>query len=451
MTRHDTEHPYELISAFADGEAMPAERDFVESHLKACAECRTMLEDLRRLSSAVAGEEAPPVPADLAARIRWRLKSAGPSSERRPRRRAWLSPIPMSTAAGLLVAVAVVWVLRGEYRLSSFEQRPPSPVLGQKVSESPMPQESLKKKRMKEIPEQGLLALVPQDAPDDTLVLDERVLEPQLAPEDILLLDGHVAKVFVRSGDGELNQAAEHILSAPEPPPARQSTLRKIQSPQKKPEPVESGENRVGRRNLEESEQLEVQERYSLSRRRDSEDWQIAPNQIAGEVDVDRAFQMMSRAISTGTTSAMAMLSAAPSYNVWLTETGQVSITAGSYTCSVQMEPPTANVTESGGTSAQAEVKAIFARASSIEETRNGAGAGEQMASDLYAVILSERRIFLIDAAGNTLDGFDLSGPDVPDGLLEIETRVLRLLREQMRSSLEKRCGPLPDLKPSGD
>ncbi|MCZ6778094.1 MAG: zf-HC2 domain-containing protein, partial [Acidobacteria bacterium] len=245
MTRHDTEHPYELISAFADGEATPAERDFVESHLKACAECCTLLEDLRQLSSAVAGEEAPPVPADLAARIRWRLKSAGSSSERPPRRRAWLSPIPMSTAAGLLVAVAVVWVLRGENRMSSIEERPPSPVLDQKVSESPMPQESLKKKRMKEISEQGLLALVPQDAPDDTLVLDGHVLELQIAPEDtlavaeralilqdapedILLLDGHVAKVFVRSGDGELNQAAEHILSVPEPPPGRQSTLRKI-------------------------------------------------------------------------------------------------------------------------------------------------------------------------------------------------------------------------------
>ncbi len=145
------------------------------------------------------------------------------------------------------------------------------------------------------------------------------------------------------------------------------------------------------------------------------------------------------------------MLSAAPSYNVWLTETGQVSITAGSYTCSVQMEPPTADVTGSGGTSAQAEVKAIFARASSIEEARNGAVASEPMASDLYAVSMSERRVVLIDAAGNALGGFDLSGPDVPGEALEIETRVLRLLREQMRSSLEKRCGPLPDLKPASD
>jgi len=101
MTDDKNRHPVELISAFLDGEADAREAAAVEGHLRSCAECRALLEDLRRLAAASAAEAVPPVPEALPARIRWRLRAhdAG-SGPRAGRRRWWRSPLAQRAAAG---------------------------------------------------------------------------------------------------------------------------------------------------------------------------------------------------------------------------------------------------------------------------------------------------------------------------------------------------------------
>jgi hypothetical protein len=105
------------MAALIDGIVTPAEREAVQAHLRVCKPCRTLLEDLQRLSAASASEAVPPPPSDLAARIRWRLQSleAGRMEQpRRPSHRRWLSPLPLSAAAGLVLAFVALWMLRDE-------------------------------------------------------------------------------------------------------------------------------------------------------------------------------------------------------------------------------------------------------------------------------------------------------------------------------------------------
>jgi hypothetical protein len=104
-----TDHPCEALSALVDGELPAAESAAVEAHLLACPVCRALKEDVMRLDQALAAETPPPVPADLAARIRGRLEARAP--RRRP---AWWSvrlaaTMPAAAAAAVVVA-ALGWM-----------------------------------------------------------------------------------------------------------------------------------------------------------------------------------------------------------------------------------------------------------------------------------------------------------------------------------------------------
>jgi hypothetical protein len=133
-------HPVEALSAYLDQEIEGPGRAEIEAHLEACAGCRALLEDLRRLDAAVDAEVAPPVPAGLARRIRSRLGPAGvadaaPGTEAdeaaarapvpvRRRRSAWFGPLPLAAAASLLV-VSALWLLAPDR--STAPSRPPAP------------------------------------------------------------------------------------------------------------------------------------------------------------------------------------------------------------------------------------------------------------------------------------------------------------------------------------
>jgi hypothetical protein len=106
-------HPHELIAALIDGLVTPAEREAVQSHLGICKPCRLLLRDLQRLP-ATAGADAAPPPSDPAARIRWRLRSleAARAQPPPPACSRWLAPLPLSAAAGLVLAFAALWGLR---------------------------------------------------------------------------------------------------------------------------------------------------------------------------------------------------------------------------------------------------------------------------------------------------------------------------------------------------
>ncbi len=107
-----SQHPREAISACLDGELEPSERTALERHLADCGECRLLLADLRRLGEAVAQEEPPPIPADLADRISRRLGSSRSGEPARPSRRAWIWRVPAAAAAGLaaLAILSLFWI-----------------------------------------------------------------------------------------------------------------------------------------------------------------------------------------------------------------------------------------------------------------------------------------------------------------------------------------------------
>ena len=100
-------HPTEMISAYLDGAAGPEEHARVEEHLRTCPRCREMVEDFRALAATAAREEPPPVPADLAARIRRQVEDARGRTipSRRP---AWRSPLALAAAS--LAVATLVWL-----------------------------------------------------------------------------------------------------------------------------------------------------------------------------------------------------------------------------------------------------------------------------------------------------------------------------------------------------
>ena len=115
-------HPREAISALLDDRLDPIERRAVEAHLADCAGCRRTRDDLLTLRAAAAAETPPEMPGDLTRRIVARLDDrdarapapvAGPPAVRLPAGRfpwtlrAWLRPMPLAAAAGLVLAAAL--------------------------------------------------------------------------------------------------------------------------------------------------------------------------------------------------------------------------------------------------------------------------------------------------------------------------------------------------------
>jgi hypothetical protein len=100
-------HPRELLSAYLDDELDVDERSKVDRHLVSCEDCRVQLSALGRLARAVAGEDVPPVPADLPERTGRRLDAA---TVVRSRRFGFVLPTSIAaTIAALGILVAVQW------------------------------------------------------------------------------------------------------------------------------------------------------------------------------------------------------------------------------------------------------------------------------------------------------------------------------------------------------
>jgi anti-sigma factor RsiW len=89
------------IHAYHDGELAPAARSAAQAHLRQCAECRALLEDLRRLSSLLADSPLPEMPAGAAGRV---LAAWAGSRDREVRRLAgWLTAAAAVVLAGSLL------------------------------------------------------------------------------------------------------------------------------------------------------------------------------------------------------------------------------------------------------------------------------------------------------------------------------------------------------------
>ncbi len=131
MTDRDAIHPEELISAMLDGEISPADAGGVQPHLPACAECRLLVEELRKIGAAAKREAVPVLPDDLGARIHRRLAApVGPATHRAPGFFG-TARFPLVTAATLLVA-ALIWMTLNRSRVE-----PVRPAESSKVASQP--------------------------------------------------------------------------------------------------------------------------------------------------------------------------------------------------------------------------------------------------------------------------------------------------------------------------
>lgn len=117
--------PRDLLSAYVDGELDPATRRTIARHLEECARCRADVEGQRQVKRFLApgAALAPPVPADLAGRVRGRAYAgvATPPARRfglprwRPSRR-W------ALAGALAVVVLVLALGLGTVALNLFDR-----------------------------------------------------------------------------------------------------------------------------------------------------------------------------------------------------------------------------------------------------------------------------------------------------------------------------------------
>jgi hypothetical protein len=124
-------HPHELISAMLDGEIDERERAVVEAHLRECPECRDLAGDLTALGAVLADDPVPPVPAGLAERIGWSLRSQG-ASRRRLGGMRWPGPGTLAALGGVAAAgiLAVLVVREGS---APFLERSPA-LTGQRAA-----------------------------------------------------------------------------------------------------------------------------------------------------------------------------------------------------------------------------------------------------------------------------------------------------------------------------
>ena len=101
------------LSDYLDGELSADERDAVEAHLRTCAPCAAVLDDLERVVARAATAAARPPDADLWAGIAARIETGGAASPgrvmpfgRREARRFTFTLPQLAAAAALLIAVS---------------------------------------------------------------------------------------------------------------------------------------------------------------------------------------------------------------------------------------------------------------------------------------------------------------------------------------------------------
>jgi len=101
------------LSDYLDGELSADERDAVEAHLRTCAPCAAVLDDLKRVVARAATAAARPPDADLWAGIAARIETGGAASPgrvmpfgRREARRFTFTLPQLAAAAALLIAVS---------------------------------------------------------------------------------------------------------------------------------------------------------------------------------------------------------------------------------------------------------------------------------------------------------------------------------------------------------
>jgi anti-sigma factor RsiW len=373
-------HPHELIAALIDGIVTPAEREAVQSHLKACRPCRALLEDLQRLSAASASEAVPPPPADLAARIRWRLQTLEAAREKTPPRTArvgWLAPFPLSAAAGLILAFVVLWALRDQV-----------------------------------VPEREGAGVVPEAGPPAMMPAAEPPPEPEASQPD---------------------QEAQPPGAAPvqppplQPPPAPSRAAAPTPALAKTDDP---NSERVGAGRKAES-RVQDAESYAASVEEAAVSGAEQPLFAGEERKVfDAATGMIAAAPSPRSGRWLSL--ELPSLRVEVDEAGALSVDADRYACAVQLQP--GEVAQIFRLASGPGLGALGDMAMAPE------GLDPELAQRGRRVLT---RTGVRGEGYQAIEYLDLPERPAPATLREIEALMLQLVRSDARERLEKACGPL--------
>jgi hypothetical protein len=399
--KEDTEvHPHELIAALIDGIVTPAEREAVQDHLRRCKPCRALLEDLQRLSAASASEAVPPPPSDLAARIRWRLQSLEAERQQAPSipaYRRWLSPLPLSAAAGLALAFVALWALRGEV-----------------------------------VPERGGVEVAVEPAP-----------LPGAVPPPIQILS-----------EAEAPQPAQAAAESGTPPPAQAPSQpeapNRAQAPPKyetppadapPPGPAPSEPKQAQRAPETDLERVSGAPPAAESRARETLSAPSAQRAFVADAGVAASADEPQRRldVAAGVTGPPApartgrrLTLERQDLRIELDEGGALSVDGDRYSCAVQLQP--------------GEVAHLFRLASGPEL---GSLADLATVPEGIDPALAQRGRRVLTRTGGKAEGFqaieylDLPELPAPPLLRQIEIELLQIVRSGARERLEKACGPL--------
>jgi len=407
-------HPCEALSALVDGE-LPAggQRAAVEAHLGGCPVCRVLKEDIELLGQVVAAETPPPMPADLAARIRGRIDESAAARRAGWWRMPWRVPMPAAAAAAVVV-VALVWLV-------SFGSRPPdTPIPATEVASRTAPGTTDGRDATggPDVAGGRDAAGVPRSSPPALAPAPARAQPPAPAPAPIV---GSAAAArekpepkLARStpaGDaaaGRSNQAPPvvHRDDGVRPTPAgaiaEHDETRLYKETAKDTIAVDTERDRTQVGFLEATARQEAPAKPTTKASN-------APPAAAPGMPASAG----ARPVVTMSDARIAAppLEAAP-YMVRLLPDGSMSVRARDYQCVVPIAPDDARLLASIG---DATTAGVAPRTRAPEAATTGATASAAMEEPL---------------------------PVVPSP--EARSAILRLVRERYRAIIEERCGPLP-------
>ena len=420
MSSPENLHPTEMISAYLDGAAGPEEQAQAEEHLRTCARCREMAEDFRALAATAAREEPPPVPPDLAARIRRQVERARSVSSL-SRRPAWRKPLALA-AAGLAV-VTLVWV--------ATRQQAPGPAsvpLAGPVAQQPAPQGSAAQG-----PAAGL------DAPAGDKTAREWVAPVgtgskvgdlgspgSVQPPSVSEKPADEARTLPEQG-GEVLGAEEESGPIPEAMPSASPAEDTIQTAKGKD--VSGAAFSAGGRSPEPRVASRTGGKGPPAPGAESESAAGSPRELA---------------VSGAAAGPRSLLFETPDTSLYVSEDGLITLILRGYACSANVAPP---APADGEPSLLPELAFLFTRASSRETQASVARAAGSGGLSTVEAAARPKSITLRDSEGGTL--YTVAYGDSPEtappaAVLELEEEIRHTVWLRFRKTFEERCGPIP-------
>jgi hypothetical protein len=396
-------HPDEMISAYLDGTAGPDERARVEEHLRTCLRCREMVDDFRSLAATAGREEPPPLPPDLAARIRRQVEEARrrASPARRP---PWRSPFAL--AAATLAVASLVWV--------ATRQQAPAPT-------SPPVKEPAVQKPAAQLPAANSSPVITQkptaviSLTSEPITLDDlkSVLQKKTPGGSYSGMEDSSSLKKVQPGgdeakpaEDEMKEDALQAAKGKDAPGAVFSQAGRSDGPAPAPRPKRStGGGQEAQLALGSAKELTV----------------------SGEAPGPRS-----------------LVYETPEITVTLSEEGLVTLVLRGYACSADAASPAA---EGGKPSSDPELASLFTQASSREILASMDNTGNPGSPTPAESAARPKTLTLWKSDGSVL--YTVTHGDSPETapprpVLDLEAEIRRAIGSHFRKALEERCGPIP-------